>query len=287
MRDGALRADKSGTPGHAEDIRAGQDNHRGCRTNPEIRMNRSILILLVLFAVPAAGQTADQMFQQANQAYQQGKFREALESYQKLHAAGYGGVALYYNLGNAFYKTGDAPHAILYYERAHRLAPGDDDLRHNLQLANLMLTDKIEPAPRLFLLDWWDGLKAALSLDGMTIMVFLLFTATMGGASGVVLARSYRARRTWFLSAVVGGVLTIAGGTVLWTKIGDLHRTDEAVVMAGITTLKNSPDAASSDAFVLHAGVKVQITDAVGTWVKIRLVDGKVGWMEKDAAEVI
>jgi tetratricopeptide (TPR) repeat protein len=250
-------------------------------------MNRFALLLLLLPAMPAAGQTAEQMFRQGNQEYQQGKFREALEAYRKVHDAGYGGPALYYNLGNALYKTGDVPHAILFYERARRLMPGDDDLRHNLQLANLMLTDKIEPAPRLFLSDWWDGLKAAFSLDGMTLAVLLLFAVTMGGWSGMVLAGSYSARRTWFISAVAGGLLTVASVAVLWARIGDLHRIDEAIITVQITTIKNSPDAASSDAFVLHSGVKVQITDAVEKWLKIRLVDGKVGWMEKDAAELI
>lgn len=250
-------------------------------------MRGVLLLLIMMHATHVAGQTVDQLFQQGNQAYQQGKYREALEAYEKIRAAGYGGAVLQYNLGNAFYKTGDIAHAVLSYERARRLAPDDDDLRHNLQLAGLMLTDRIEPAPRLFILDWWEGLKAALSLNGMTIGVFLLFTLTMGGFSGMLLARSYRARRAWFFGAMAGGALVLASGAVLWAKIADLHRQDEAVVMAGITTVKNSPDTSSSDAFVLHAGVRVQITEAVEGWVKIRLADGKVGWMEKGAVEVI
>lgn len=250
-------------------------------------MKRFLFLILISQVMPAAGQTADQLFVQANQAYQQGKYREALETYERLRVGGYGGVALYYNLGNALYKTGDVAHAILLYERARRLAPDDDDLRYNLQLANLMLTDRIEPAPRLFLLDWWDGVKAALSLNGMTIALVVLFTITMGSLSGMMLVRSYRARRAWFLSALAGGILVLSVGGVLWAKIADLHRMDEAIITVSITTIKNSPDAASSDAFVLHAGVKVQITDAVESWWKIRLVDGKVGWMEKGAAELI
>jgi SH3-like domain-containing protein len=70
-------------------------------------------------------------------------------------------------------------------------------------------------------------------------------------------------------------------------KINEVERKDTAVVIAKITTVKNSPDDKSSDAFVLHCGVKVHITDSVNDWMKVRLADGKVGWMEKDAAEVI
>jgi tetratricopeptide (TPR) repeat protein len=250
-------------------------------------MKRLIVLFLTLQVRPATGQTVEQSFLQANQAYQQGKYREAQELYERIRGAGYGGVALYYNLGNAWYKTGSVPQAILNYERARRLAPGDDDVRHNLQLANMMLADKIEPAPRLFVLEWWDGVKAALSLDGMTIAVVLLFALTMGALSGMVLARSYRARRAWFVSALAGGFLVLGSGAVLWSRIGDVGRTDEAVITAGITTIKNSPEASSSDAFVLHAGVKVQITEIVEKWLKIRLPDGKVGWMESEAAERI
>ncbi len=249
---------------------------------------KSLIVPLLLFGLSTAvAQTAEQMFLEANTAYQQGKFREARGLYEKLRGEGYGGFALYYNLGNACYKSGDLPQAILNYERARRLSPGDDDLRHNLQLANLMLTDKIEPAPRLFILEWWDGAKTALSLDGMTGVALLLFALTMGGGSGMVLARTYRARRAWFLSALAAGALTLVSGAVLWARIVDLHNTDEAVVTAALTTIKNSPDPSSSDAFVLHAGVKIRITETVAAWVKIRLPDGKVGWMERDAAERI
>jgi tetratricopeptide (TPR) repeat protein len=250
-------------------------------------MKRLLLLIVLLRVVPAPGQTADQMFVQANQGYQQGRYRDALALYLKLYDGGYGGATLLYNLGNACYKVGDVPHAILFYERARRLAPADDDLRHNLQLANLMLADRIEPAPRLFLVEWWDGVKASMSLDGMTLGVVLLFAVAMGGLSGMVLAATYRARRLWFLSALAGGVFTIVAAGLLWSRVEDLHRTDEAIVTEAITTIKNSPDAASSDAFVLHAGVKVQITDAVAGWMKIRIADGKVGWMEGKAAERI
>jgi hypothetical protein len=74
---------------------------------------------------------------------------------------------------------------------------------------------------------------------------------------------------------------------VLVARIGDVTRTDEAVVMAQIVTVKNSPDPKSSDAFVLHGGVKVRLIDRVGSWSKVRLADGKVGWLEAASVEVI
>jgi uncharacterized protein YgiM (DUF1202 family) len=103
----------------------------------------------------------------------------------------------------------------------------------------------------------------------------------------VVLARSFAVRKAGVIAVLCTGVLCVLLLIALVGKAIDAGRIDEAVVTAGITTIKNSPDAKSSDAFVLHAGVKVRITDNVNSWVKIRLADGKVGWMEKSAAEVI
>lgn len=248
---------------------------------------RRLLLVLLAGTVQAAAESPEQLFHAANQAYQQGRFAEAAAGYEQARAGGAAGAALHYNLGNAYYKAGDVARAVLNYERALRFAPDDEDLRYNLQLARLMLTDRIEPAPQIFLLDWWDAVKSVLSVNGMTAAVLLFFALLMGSLGGMALARSYRARRLWFAGAVAGAVLLLAGGGVLWAKIADLERTDEAVVIVSITNVKNSPDEGSTDAFVLHAGTKVRITDAVEKWLKIRLADGKVGWMEEGAAERI
>ena len=109
-------------------------------------------------------QSPEQVFQQGNALYQQGKFAEAAGVYEAILKSGSVSGELLFNLGNAYYKTGNMGKAILQYERALRLMPGDDDLRHNLQLANLLIVDRIEATPRLFLWDWWEGLKHALSL---------------------------------------------------------------------------------------------------------------------------
>ena len=252
-------------------------------------MKRAHLLAGLLMCVTAAlhGQSPEQMFQQGNQLYQQGRVAEALETYESILRNGYAGGELYYNLGNAYYKTGNIAKAILNYERALKIMPEDDDLRHNLQLANLMITDKIEPAPRLFVWDYWEGVKNAFSLQGITWITYLVFVMTIGSFAVVILARSYAVRKAGILSGVGTALLFAVLLVIFIVKVSDYRRSDEAVVTAGITTIKNSPDTKSSDAFVLHSGVKVQITDRVSEWIKIRLADGKVGWLESTAAENI
>ena len=247
-----------------------------------------ITILLILAVHTGAyAQNPAEVFEQANQLYQQAKFAEAAAAYQAILHNGYASAELYYNLGNALYKSGNIAGAILNYERALKLIPNDDDLRHNLQIANLLITDKIEAAPRLFVWDYWDSIKASFSLNTITWIVYALYVGLLGSIAFIVIARTYRGRKAGMLVTGGAGVVFVVSLVVLLGKISDIDTRDAAIVTADITTLKNSPDAKSSDAFVLHSGVKVQVTDSVNDWMKVRLADGKVGWMEKNAAEVI
>ncbi len=253
-------------------------------------MNRRTLLLAVTLTILSAfsrGQTPDQMFQQANSLYQQGKVAEARDLYEGIRQAGLESGELYFNLGNAYYRTGDIGRAILNYERAMRLMPGDEDVRHNLDMANLRIADRLEPVPRLFIWDFWDAVKHWLSLRGITWTLYAVYLLLLACVAATLLSRTYRLRKTAFLVSL--GVSVVFGFfiAVFLGRLADDTRRDEGVVVAALTTVKNSPDNKSSDAFVLHAGVKFQILDGINDWIKIRLADGKVGWMERTSAEII
>ena len=251
-------------------------------------MHRILVIVISCAAIAVArAQTPEQLFADANQLYQQGKFPEARASYERILSSGYAAGELSYNLGNACYKEGDIPHAILNYERALRRISGDDDVRHNLQIANLMIIDKIEPTPRIFIWEYWDGVKNWFTMTGVTLVAYAWFVLFAASLAVVALARTYALRKIAFLTAAGTFVVCLFFTVVLFDKKSDLARSDLAIVVSQIVTVKNSPDPMSSDAFVLHGGVKVQITDRFTTWMKIRLADGKVGWMDGGTAEVI
>jgi tetratricopeptide (TPR) repeat protein len=245
-----------------------------------------VFVCLIAFTL-ARAESPEQFYDQANQAYQAGNFADAIQKYEAILATGNLSGEVFYNLGNAYYKSGSIAKAILNYERAMQLTPNDDDVRHNLQLANLNITDKIEPAPRLFIWHWWDAAKSAFSLNGVTWLAYSFFTLTALSAIVAIVARSYAARRGGFFAAVVCASLLALSLAVFVAKLNAVRDSDAAIVTANSTTVKNSPDAKSTDAFVLHGGVKVFITDKVNEWMKIRLADGKVGWMEQKAAESI
>jgi tetratricopeptide (TPR) repeat protein len=248
----------------------------------------SILLCWILIGAGTLyAQSPDQLMKQGDMLYQQAKFTDAVASYEKVLSAGYVSGDLYYNLGNAYYKSGDIPAAILNYERARRLNPDDDDLQHNLQLANLMVTDRIDPTPRLFVWDAWDNIKGWFSLKGITLLMYGCYLLVLAAAAALLLVRTYILRKAAMISGACCLLLFLFALTVFVARVSDVTRTDDAIVRAQIVTVKNSPDEKSSDAFVLHGGVKVRIIDHLGAWTKIRLVDGKQGWMPESAAEVI
>ncbi len=246
-----------------------------------------MFLLTILCVALAAGQTPEQRFQSANALFQQGKIAEARDAYEAILAGGYASGELYFNLGNAWYRSGNIARAILNYERARKYIPGDEDLQHNLQLMNLMITDRIEPIPRLFLWEYWDALTGAFSLRGITWLAYALLVLTVLAVAGMILDRRYRVRKAAMIGAMVTGVFLIAGVAFFAAQWSEVTRTDEAVLMAQVVSVKNSPDARGTDAFVLHSGVKVRIVDAVSGWLKIRIADGKVGWVESSALEQI
>lgn len=251
-------------------------------------MTRYVAVtLLIVAAISGRAETPEQFFDQANQAYQRGKFAEAIEKYEAILASGLVSGELYYNLGNAYYKSGNLGKAILNYERALRLLPHDEDIRHNLQLANLLITDRVEPAPRLFIWDWWDAVKGWFTLSGITLWGYAFYLLVLMGIGAVVLAPAYSLRRVALIASTAAFALLVFSLLVFVGKLNDVQRTDVGIVIASVTTVKNSPDANSTDAFVLHSGAKVWVTDRVNTWLKIRIADGKLGWMDERAAELI
>jgi tetratricopeptide (TPR) repeat protein len=251
-------------------------------------MKRPILALMIL-CISLAGRADEAMlqFEQANQAYRSAAFEQAVTIYERILSTGQESASLYYNLGNAYFKLQNMPGAILNYERALRLAPGDEDVRYNLRLANLRVIDKIEPVPELFFVEWWNGVLSLFSSSGWgAAAIALLWCAAF--AAGLMLAtRSFLVQRVMLvlvlLALSVGG-LALAAAFQRSHLEGVGHG---AIVFAASVPVKSAPDQKGTDLFVLHEGVKVELLDEVGVWRKIRLADGKVGWMPLEAMTVI
>lgn len=235
----------------------------------------------------AMAQSPAKLFSRGNDDYRAGKYAEAASQYQEIINQGLVSSEVYFNLGNAYYREGKIAPAILAYERAQRLKPGDADIAHNLRLVDFKTIDRIEPVPELFLIQWMRAYAAFMSFQmafDLTMAGWIVLFVALAGIYVIRNASVVRFLRWIVLVAVV--VMVLSGGTVAIHKV--LSRgNDQGIIMTSVVTAKSSPDEQSINAFVVHEGLKVKMSDTLGDWVKITLADGKVGWIHTDQCDRI
>jgi len=250
-------------------------------------MKLAVTFLFLISCEAGFSQEARLQLNQANQLYREAQYQKAAQLYEQVLKNGYESTALYYNLGNCYFKLENIPAAVLAYERAKRLSPRDDDVSYNLRLANLRVVDKIEPLPQLFFIEWWNGFLAWFSSDGWAIFaIVFLWGAGVGGAV-FLLFRSAIVQRLAFSVALVSVLCCAISGIGLYQQLYRARSDRSAIVFSPSVSVKSAPDAQSTDLFVIHEGVRVEITDQVGDWKKVRLADGKIGWLPAEEIQLI
>jgi len=247
----------------------------------------SFITIIFIVASFSFAQNEEEIFQQGNEYFQKKQYDNAIESYRKLVNSGYEGTALYYNLGNAYYREGKIGYAILYYEKALKLSPGDEDIKHNLALANLKTIDKLESFPKFFLFEWWEGLLALFSASGWTIVTYIFYILLILSVAFYFYSRNHYQQKAVVISGLSGFILLVLSCTLLVIKFNKELNIKSGVVVENTVNVKLSPDAGSNDAFIIHEGLKVRLEDEVDNWIKIRLEDGKVGWIQESDAKII
>jgi tetratricopeptide (TPR) repeat protein len=241
-----------------------------------------LLIPMSLWAV-----TPEQQVSEANKAYYAGHYENAVTIYEKVTQAGFASPILYYNLGNAYFKLGNMPMAILYYEKARKLAPADADIAHNIKLANTRIVDKIEPVPVLFYISWWNNARKVLSPDNFAKISLAFFSIFWILLALYFLARRRGVRVTAFYLAMIFLITAISGMVLAADSYRYAHNSNEAIVMEASAGVKSSPDDKSVDLFVVHEGTKVTVMDRIGIWKEIRIANGNTGWIQTKAISEI
>ena len=232
--------------------------------------------------------TQVEFYQEGNRLYQEGDFEGALASYLRLVEAGFESGEVYYNIGNTYFKLGDVAPSILYYERARRLLPGDEDVQANLDLARSLTVDEIEPLPRFWLfsvVDWWVGLMPRTLL---IVVVAASYLVGIGAVLLLVLKRGAQVALWGRRIASASGVVFFMFGLNLVVRELELGQAQEAVVLQPQVDVLSAPlDDETLTIFTLHEGTKVRIDRLSEEWAEVALEDGRVGWVPVGVLETI
>jgi tetratricopeptide (TPR) repeat protein len=247
--------------------------------------NTIFIIGIMLFSFSLQAQ--HDLISRGDSAYSKELYTEAISSYERVLEQGYESAELYYNLGNAYFNINRLPEAILNYERAKLLDPGDEDIEFNLSIANSMIPDKIETVPEIFYVRWWKSLRNSIDLHTWTIISLLAFSVLVLCIGLFFLSRIALLRKLSFWAGLLFVFINIAAFSMAYTRYEIESRQLEAIVFDPTITVKSSPSEAGKDLFVIHEGTKVYILDEINDWCNIRIANGSEGWLPEESLERI
>ncbi|MFA5974086.1 MAG: SH3 domain-containing protein [Lentimicrobiaceae bacterium] len=239
-----------------------------------------LIAAILLVAFHAVGQNPEQLAAQAAKAYNNKQYPEAITLYDKIIADGYESYALYYNLGNAYFRNNQNAPAVLYYEKALKLSPNNEDIKHNIEVVNSKLSDKVEQVPELFYKRWWKQLLNIMDIDAMAITNIILLTLALLLFSIYIAVSGILIRKLSFWTGIAFFLLFSIGIIAASQRNYYLTNNHEAVIFEPTVNIKSSPDENSKDIFVLHEGTKVTLLDVVSNWQEIRIANGSTGWIK-------
>ncbi|MGY3795351.1 tetratricopeptide repeat protein [uncultured Aquimarina sp.] len=238
------------------------------------------LIIIVVFLVSVLGLAQnDQLFEKGNSFYNQEKYQEAIDAYSAILESGQESASLYYNLANANYKLSNIGQSIYYYEKALELKPNDEDIKNNLAFANNATIDAIDVIPEGVISRTINGFTNMFSFDSWAwiavlcvvifVVLFLLYYT----------ARISSKKRLFFLGSWVSLLIAVFAVVFAFKQYGYITNNQYAIIFAQESTVKSEPNLRSEEVFELHEGTKVKVTETVNDWKKIKLADGKIGWI--------
>lgn len=249
------------------------------------RFTLILYISFLFFPLSVFGQEGD--MKEAESAYNGGDYEKAISIYEGV-LKNYGeSPEVYYNLGNAYYKSNKIAPAILYYEKALVLHPEDKDTRFNLQIAKGKTVDKIEPIGEFFLSKWFKSVQNTANIDtwgilGISSFLFLIVCLSLFFFSPKILIKKIS-----FYVGILSIIILIFSNVFASAQKDEMENRSSAIVFAATVTVKSSPDESGTDLFVLHEGTKVSIKSTLGEWSEIELEDGNVGWLQSKNIEKI
>jgi len=219
-------------------------------------------------------------FARANALYEQKDYTSAIQAYSRIVNEGWESASLYFNLGNAYFKEGDLGHAILYYLRARRLDPSDEDVIHNLEFARRFSWVQMEGVQlnpiksfMVSLVDPYriDMLAWATSACFVLLFLFLIVRYGLGiNNSGVR------------VGMVLSLVLLVVSFSLATFKYRHDFLTRRGVIISEEVPVRTGPSERSDIELQGSPGLIVEILDETDDYLNVLFENKRRGWVKKD-----
>jgi len=253
-------------------------------------MNRYLKITLLFLTLSIGVQAAakdNSLFDKATEAYNKGRYDEAISYYEQILESGRHSAAVYFNLGNSYYKKNEIAPSIYYYEKALLLEPGDPETRNNLRFAQNMTLDAITPLPQTDLQRLYRRLIFALSLDGWAYAGIFFVLLFVGAYLFFLGSDTPNRKRIGLITSLTSLMLAVVCTTLSYLQYRAYRKDQPAIVFAREVPVRSEPNERSTSAFLLHEGTKVQVLDSLNEWRKIQLADGQNGWIAAESIRLL
>jgi tetratricopeptide (TPR) repeat protein len=246
-----------------------------------------ILIAIFLGNSESFASSSPLLFKKANELYRAKQYKQSIALYDSILKENKTNYLVYYNLGNSHFKQGNIADAVLNYERAKTLNPDDEDINYNLRIAYSNTVDKIEPIPLLFYQRWWQSFLNALPTGVWSVLAVGILWLALATGIAYIFAKTVSFKRNAFLASI--NLLFLSGACYYISMASHrlIYGNHGAIVMEASAYIKSSPDEKSTNLFMLHQGTKVEVTEEIPGWKKIKIANGNVGWVATDQVEKI
>ncbi|MFD2517244.1 SH3 domain-containing protein [Salinimicrobium flavum] len=244
-------------------------------------MKKVFYIVFFLMGMAGNGQNQE-LFENANSAYADGRYEEAIEAYDQILQNGETSVAVHYNLGNAHYKLNHIAPSIYHYEKALLLKPKDEDVKNNLTFAKNMALDAIEEPAEEGFSGFFNSATSALSPSGWGWLAIIGMMVFVSFFLAYYFSRRSLFKRIFFIAGMFFLLFSVFSAGIGLIKQSAVESSTYAIVFSEEVEVKGEPNSRSSEVFVLHEGAKVKITEDYQDWFEIELPNGSQGWLLRE-----
>ncbi|MBD1260215.1 SH3 domain-containing protein [Maribacter polysiphoniae] len=249
-------------------------------------MKKLIYIIVVFISFIGTAQN-EALFDKATESYNSGDYQKAIDYYNSILDNGQHSAELYFNLGNAYYKLNQIAPSIYNYEKALLLSPNDREIKNNLGYAQNMTLDAIEVMPETGLARIYKTLTGFLSFDQWSYVAVIFMILFVLLYLAFYYFKYAMHKRIAFILSIVCLLISVMTVVFAFIQYNDFMADQPAIVFTSEVRIKSEPNKGSQPIFVLHEGTKVNVLDGLNEWKKIRIADGKTGWIPSESIKLL